>query len=313
MLSPDTFLLELYIEVDDFCKAHPELVQACEGERGPDRALWVSEVITLSVFSQWARFLSEEGFYRYADQKLRGLFPGLPDRSQFNRAVRACAPGLIAFFLHMAEKLRAGSSRYEVLDRCGLATRTCGRRGGEWLHGLADKGTCGRLGYFHGLQMLTAVTAEGVITGFGLGPASAKDQPMAELFLEMRHRQTGQWPWIGAPVEGRIYVLDKGFSGPSLHLKWQQRHGVAIFCAPQKGHGPRWPKPLAQWVASLRQIVETVHDKLLNCFRLARERPHCLGGIFARVAAKAGLHNFSIWLNRKYGRPGLAFADLLGW
>jgi hypothetical protein len=25
------------------------------------------------------------------------------------------------------------------------------------------------------------------------------------------------------------------------------------------------------------------------------------------------LHNFCIWLNEQFGRPRLAFADLLGW
>lgn len=313
MLNPDTFLTTLYTLVDDFCKMNPALVFECQGSRGPQRALSVSEVITLAIFSQWERFSSEEGFYRFADQRLRGLFPQLPARTQFNRAARACFPGLVAFFRFLAEELGASKSRYEVLDRCGLATRTCGRRGNEWLPEHADKGLCSRLGFFHGLHLLTASTAEGIITGFGLGPASAKDQPMAEEFFEMRYTHPGEWPWIGAPTPGRIYVLDKGFSGPHLHMEWQAKYPVSIFCAPQKGHGPAWPKPLVRWLASLRQIIETVHGKLLNCFRLAKERPHHVSGIFARLAAKAGLNNFCIWLNRSLDRADLAFADLLGW
>ncbi|MDX6379797.1 MAG: hypothetical protein QOI57_821 [Rubrobacteraceae bacterium] len=35
-----------------------------------------------------------------------------------------------------------------------------------------------------------------------------------------------------------------------------------------------WPKRLRRWVAGLGQIIETVYDKLLNTFGLARERPH---------------------------------------
>lgn len=313
MLSPDTFLLELYVFVDDFCKSRPALIAACSGGRGKERALSVSEVITLSVFSQWVRFRTERGFYQFAEQKLGELFPNLPRRSQFNRASRACFPGLVAFFQFVADELKASASRYEVLDRCGIVTRATGRRGSQWLHGYADKGLCGRIGFFHGLQLLTATTAEGVITGFGLGPGSAKDQPMAEAFFATRAEETHEWQWVGRAPRGRIYVLDKGFSGPHLHLEWKHAFGVEVFCAPQKGHGPPWPKPLLRWVASLRQIVETVHDKLLNWFRLERERPHQMGGIFTRLAAKAGLNNFCIWLNRQLGRPSLAFADLLGW
>jgi hypothetical protein len=36
-------------------------------------------------------------------------------------------------------------------------------------------------------------------------------------------------------------------------------------------------------------------------------------GLFARRSARAALYNFCIWLNRKLGRPDLAFADLLAW
>ncbi|MCH8292362.1 hypothetical protein IH992_14810 [Candidatus Poribacteria bacterium] len=74
-----------------------------------------------------------------------------------------------------------------------------------------------------------------------------------------------------------------------------------------------WPKSLRRWVASIRQIVETVNDKLHNTFRLDRERPHCISGVRTRIAAKVALHNFCIWLNRSLSRPNLAFADLLGW
>jgi len=58
----------------------------------------------------------------------------------------------------------------------------------------------------------------------------------------------------------------------------------------------RWPKGLHRWLASLRQIIETVNDKLLNTFHLARERPHDVAGFRARLAAKVALHNFCIWV-----------------
>ena len=73
----------------------------------------------------------------------------------------------------------------------------------------------------------------------------------------------------------------------------------------------RWSKDWRHWLAGLRQIIETTYDKLLTTFRLARERPHALGGFQARLAAKVALHNFCIWLNVQPGREPLAFADLL--
>jgi hypothetical protein len=66
-------------------------------------------------------------------------------------------------------------------------------------------------------------------------------------------------------------------------------------------------------MAGLRQLVETIYEKLHHTFRLDRERPHDLAGFQVGLAAKVALHNFCIWLSGQLGRPPLAFADLLDW
>jgi hypothetical protein len=76
---------------------------------------------------------------------------------------------------------------------------------------------------------------------------------------------------------------------------------------------PTWPKALRKWVASIRQIIETVNGKLLKNFRLESERPHDLLGFAARLAAKVSLHNFCFWLNPQLGRPGLSLSELIAW
>ncbi len=81
----------------------------------------------------------------------------------------------------------------------------------------------------------------------------------------------------------------------------------------QRAQERSWPKRLRRWAASIRQIVETVYEKLHDAFGLRRERPHELSGLRARLAARVALHNFCIWLNERLGRPRLAFADLLQW
>ena len=70
---------------------------------------------------------------------------------------------------------------------------------------------------------------------------------------------------------------------------------------------------MRRWIAGIRQIVESVYEKLFNTFGLWWERPHELEGLRARLAARVALHNFCIWLNEQLGRPRLGFADLLGW
>lgn len=308
MLDTDTFLTVLYVMADDFCKRQPQH----RPTPGPKASLTESEVITLVIFSQWARFRSERDFYRYATSRLRPAFPTLPRRSQFNRLTRRCYGTLTAFFRCLARLLQGRHCLYEALDSSGVPTRDAKRRGAGWLAGQADIGWSNRLGWYEGFHLLLSVNPQGVITGFSFAPASAKDQTLAEDFFAFRHAPHPRLPTLGAPALG-WYVADKGFEGRELHKRWQDCYGARLISPPKGNSKTPWPKGLRRWLAGIRQIVETVFEKLHHAFGLDRERPHQLDGFQTRLAAKAALHNFCIWLNRQLGRPSLAFVDLLGW
>ena len=308
MVDTDTFLTALYVMADDFCKS--QFPPGCTP--GPKASLTESEVITLVIFSQWARFRSERDFYRYATSRLRPAFPTLPRRSQFNRLTRRCYGTLAAFFRCLAGLLQGRHCLYEALDSSGVPTRDSKRRGRGWLAGQADIGWSNRLGWYEGFHLLFSVNPQGVITGFSFAPASTKDQRLAEDFFAFRHTPHPRLPTLGAPALG-WYVADKGFEGREWHKRWQDCYGARLISPPKGNSKTPWPKGLRRWLAGIRQIVETVFEKLYRAFGLDRERPHQLEGFQTRLAAKAALHNFCIWLNRQLGRPSLAFVDLLGW
>jgi hypothetical protein len=77
---------------------------------------------------------------------------------------------------------------------------------------MADSGGSTRLGWYEGFHLLLAVSLWGVITGFGFGPASAKDQALAETFFARRQQPHPRCPGVGKPALGP-YVGDKGFEG----------------------------------------------------------------------------------------------------
>jgi len=308
MLDVDTFLTALYVMVDDFCHSRPQK----ERLPGPDASLSPSEAITLAIFSRWSRFRSERDFYRYATDHLRDAFPTLPDRSQFNRLVRSQVSLIEEVALHLATAMGAKSCPYQALDSSAMPVRDAKRRGEGWLAGQADIGWSNRLGWYEGFCLLIAVDPTGFITGFGFAPASTKDQPLAETFFAVRHRSDPRLPSVGLAAGG-AYVADKGFEGEENHRRWLKCYGAQVVCPPKRNSRKPWPKRLRRWLASIRQIVESVYDKLFNAFGLHRERPHELSGLRTRLAARVGLHNFCMWLNQQLGRPRLSFADLLGW
>lgn len=308
MYDVDTFLTILYVSVDDYGKGQP----AAASRPGPATALSPSEVITLALFSQWRQFASERAFYRYAWRHLRAAFPTLPDRSQFNRLLRTHHDAIVVFALAPGHQASRPSGGYEVLDSMGVPVRNAKRRGRGHLAGQAALGWCNRVGWFMGLKLLSVVSRVGAITGFGLGPGNSGDHLLAETLLCARQRPTPRLPSAGYSLDA-CYIADTGFAGQQVRVRWWRTYGARVITQPEQKRPHRWPKRLRRWLASLREIVETVHHRLLETFRLEHERPHVLRGVQTRLAAKVGLHNFCCLLNLQQGRPALAVADLVDW
>jgi len=238
--------------------------------------------------------------------------PQLPTREPCNRQVRQQHAALVAFFRPLVALLAAQHCAYEALDSSGGPTRDAKRRGAGWLPGLADSGWSKRLGWYAGCHLLMAVNPVGVVPGFGCGPASSNDQPLAATCLAWRRSTHPGLPRVGAPALGP-YGVEKGLEGQAHHATWWQTYGAQVLCPPKRQSRAPWPKRLRRWMAGVRQSVETVYEKLWHTFRLDRERPHDLRGLQARLAAKMALHNFCLWLHEQRGRPRLAFTDLVDW
>jgi len=307
MVDLDTFVTTVYVLADDYCKAHEQ----CPAQPGRAPSLDMAEVITLAMVSQWAPFGSERGFYRSAQQHLRPAFPTLPDRAQFNRLVRQQVGPITRFALHLADGLCGSQVDFEILDCTAVRTRNAKRRGHGWLVGWTAIGRSNRLGWYEGLKLLLAVTRSGVIRGFGAGTATADDRALAETLFVVRERGDPRLPSVGRAATD-IYVADGGFASYLRQILWREELDVCLLAPPQ-GTLNAWPKALKRRLVRLRQIIETVNERLLFPFRLDAERPHELTGFNARLAAKVALHNVCIWLNRSLGRPGLAIADLIDW
>lgn len=319
-LDCDAFLVQMYVLVDDFCQAPgpaggARLVAQCQGKRGPAATLCASELVCLALVGQHRRWPSERGFYRWLALAGRSYFPRLPDRSQFLRQVRRFYPLLTACQQHLAALGGAAQAPYQALDTTGLPVRALSRRGTGWLAGQAAVGHSSRFGSFHGFQLLAAVTPSGLLTGFALAPANTNERPLADDFLRARHAQLPGVPGVGRRWPGGIYLGDKGFC--AFRTRWPalaRDTGQQVLTAPARTATARrqWSLDWRQWLARRRQIVETVFDKLHNEFNLSapRARPHELGSLLARIAAKCSLHNLLILLNLQVGRPPLAFVDL---
>jgi hypothetical protein len=299
-----TFLTTVYVLITDECTLP---VEAPRPGRRP--ALARAELLTLALFGQWYPFGGERAFYRWAHAHLLPFFPTLPSRPQYNRLLRHWADALVAVGLQIAPRL---ARLYSILDTFGVAVRNKQRRGAGWLAGQAAIGYCSRLGWFEGIRFLSVVGSSGAITGFALAPGNAGERAEAEALLAARAYPRPDAPMAGAYTD-EPYLADAGFFGQACMARWRELYGAQVIAPPEKNTSMAWSAPVRRQHAGLRQIVESVHDRLLNTFGLAQERPHTFAGFYARVAAKVALHNLCLWLNQRKGRPLLAFADLIDW
>jgi hypothetical protein len=187
MVDMDTCLTTLSVMVDDVCKTS----LPPESHPGPPAALSRSATVTLALCGQWPGFGSERGCYRYAHRHVRAAFPTVPSREQCKRPVRQQSAVLVACLLHLVRVLAAQRCPYEALDSSGIPPRDAQRRGAGWWPGLADIGWSNRLGGYEGFHLLLAVNPWGMSTGFGFGPASTKDHPLAETCFALRRHPPG--------------------------------------------------------------------------------------------------------------------------
>ena len=242
----ETVLVAVYVLADTFCATQPP-----ESPRpGPPPALTAAEVLTLATIAAHTRHQSERAFWRFAEQRLRGAFPTLPSRAQFNRQRRRLADLTARFALALGDPIERAQAPYEVLDGVALPVRSVKRRGRSWLAGEADRGWSTRLGWYFGARLLLTVTPVGTITGFGVGTASCPERQLADTLLAARAGLMAGLPGVGQPATGD-YLADGGFAGRDCQARWRDEAGAVVHAPPHPRSRDRWPGPVAGAGAAL--------------------------------------------------------------
>ncbi len=260
------------------------------------------------------------------------------ERSAFNERVRHLRQAFVQLQLVVAEALQSSDDVYvcvdcEPLPNCSLAQAVRHPQHWLWLSRLGFGGNNG--GWFFGDQLLAAVTPHGVITGWLLGAADIDDRWMLEAFVSARagqaqlqapaHRPKDAyaeryWPPVGHHIRGldavgsatiQPYLTDHGFNGARWQQHWKEQYGALVINAPPGNVAHPWLPDEMRWLASHRQIIETVFARLDEVFGLKRLNAHSYWGQLTRVAAKLAAYNMGIFFNRLLGRADGALATLL--
>ena len=186
-LDLETFLIALYVMVDDFYQSHIRPQMPASG--GPLAHMSDSEVLCLGLAAQWRSgvpWKSEHGVLRYVRKHLRHLFPPLLSHSAFNRRLRRLWGACILLQDAVAETLATGHE-FAVMDGFPIPVAHGARSFHPgWLAEIARIGTGGTDRYFYGVRMMLVISQSGVATGWALAAGNVQERWVAELLFSTR-------------------------------------------------------------------------------------------------------------------------------
>jgi hypothetical protein len=334
----ETFFTILYVFVDDWYRMHVLPHKPKRG--GPAPQMSDSEVLTVALAGQWrvgVPWRSERGVVRYIHRHLLSLFPRMVQRSDFNERTRRLWGAFVLLQEAVAEELSGSEDVYDCVDTLPLPAFSMAqaqREQGHWLWE-STVGTGGTQGkYYIGDQLLFVHNPKGPITGWLIGSAYIDDRWLLEGLLSARtgapqligpepHPATPRTRWT-EPPQGHIgpyqavgvwsprpILADKGFNGWRWQTHWAQTYATRVITVPPRSSQQPWSKPSRRWLASHRQIAETVYSHLVDVFGIKRLDAHSRWGQYTRVAAKLAAFNIGMFINQWLGRPLLALPTLL--
>src|SRR6266702_449793 len=190
MLDKATVLTPLFTIVDDTMKGSVMIQDALQ-RPGPAPRLSDSEVITLALYQELIGEPREDHFFRLHQASLRRFFPGLNERSRYNRRKRDLWSVILAVRVSLQIVLDALQlQETAAIDSAPVACVGYKRaKQASDFVGSADSGVCSSkaMKYF-GYTLHSVVSPTGVIMSFLLTPASPYDnQPVVELLDSFSH------------------------------------------------------------------------------------------------------------------------------
>ena len=300
MLEKATVLTTLFTIVDDAMKGS-KVIQEILKRPGPAPSVSDSEVVTIALYEELIGEPREDHFFRLHAEPLRAYFPGLNERSRYNRRKRDLWSVMLA--VRMALQIILDALELEetaVIDSAPVPCVSYKRsKAASDFVGHADYGVCSSkaMKYF-GFKLHTIVSLSGVIMSFLLTPANRYDnQPVVEFLDSFSHQL-------------ERLLGDGAYNDATLQTFLQQYRALELL-APAKVNQAAQRTPEAQkQLNRLRLICETVNAQLQEQLHLSKHYAKSTWGAMTRIAAKLTAHSVGMMVNQLLGRPPLHLAGL---
>ncbi len=300
MLEKATVLTTIFTIVDDVMKGSP-MIQQILDRPGPAPSLSDSELVTIALYQELIGEPREDHFFRLHQEQLRRYFPGLNERSRYNRRKRDLWSVILAVRISLQIVLDA--LQLEETAAIDSAPVPCvgykrAKQASDFV-GTAEYGVCSSkaMKYF-GCKLHSVVSLTGVIMGFVLTAANRYDnQPVVELLDSFAHHL-------------KRLLGDGAYNDAALQTFLEQYRSVELLAPTKVNQQPVRSKQAQKQLNRLRLICETINAQLQEQLHLSKHYAKSTWGLMTRIAAKVTAHSVGMMVNLALGRPPLHLASL---
>ena len=251
-------LVELYCEIDDFCKVIlNDLNHRLIGENVKvtlhTRGLSVSEVLTILIYYHFSKFTCLKHYYLIKVQReLKEYFPKIPSYNRFVERIKE-VPILAALYLKYKKALYQGSG---YIDSAPL--EVCGKKrvNSHKVFKLEARLGKSSKGWFYGFKLHLICDFMGNIISCKVTPGSANDLKVGFDMLKK--------------FKDKIYA-DKGYIGKQEFLLLLEQ-GLILITGIKKNMKNRLLEMWDKILLKKRSLIESVFNVMKNVLHLEHSR-----------------------------------------
>jgi IS5 family transposase len=286
-------LLELFCDVDDFCKAflpvwNRQLLASGAKQRQRARSLTVSEIMTILIAFHQSHYRDFKAYYcDHVLKHWRSEFPGLVSYTRF---VEYIPSALVPLLVYLRSCCLGDCTGISFIDSTSIDVCLNQRiHSHKVFAGLAERGKTST-GWFFGFKLHLIVNDRGELLSFCITPGNVDDRkPVPRLVKELFGKLFG----------------DKGYLSQPLAQSLQELFDIQLITKLRDNMKNRLMAVADRILLRHRAIIESVIDQLKNISQIEHSRHRSVANFFVNVLC--GLIAYC----RKPTKPSLGLDSLV--
>ncbi|MDR2570630.1 MAG: IS982 family transposase [Oscillospiraceae bacterium] len=276
----EELLVEIYCDIDDFCKAfeeywHSHLVSGGKSAI-PKCAMSLSEIMTIVVYFHLSGLRTFKWYYnRQICEQLKDCFP---KRLSYNRFVEVMQSAIVPLTVYMISKRLGKCKGISFIDSTSISVchnKRISRN--KVFDGIAKMGKTS-VGWFHGFKLHLTVNDEGEILSLCITPGNVDDRD-EKIIMHLTKE-----------LFGKLFG-DRGYiSQPLFEKLWDKN--VQLITRIKKNMKNRLMDMCDKILLRKRAIIETVNDFLKNICQIEHSRHRSTANFMLNMISGLAAYSF---------------------